>query len=485
MDDHDDFDSVSWRHEAESDNSRPNTSEASRPLPIRHSSGKRKMSGTAVPQAGQLADPVDLGGIGDGILECTVDSPMKENDGTKDAYMSYLVTTHTDFKSFQKSEFSVRRRFTDFVFLRNTLSKEYAACAVPPLPEKNNIQHARGGGFSSEFVQRRAWSLHRFIKRLTLHPVLRRAPIFILFLETNDWNAQMRMRPTRSNTGSETAGSAGLFDRFADTFVNAFSKVHKPDKRFIEVVEKANKLDEDLVHVEKIVARVARRESDLETDYAELANNMRKLVPLEPAVDFQLQTFAGSVDETSRGWRSLKDHTDNNYLGSLRDMEAYIVSVKSMLKTREQKQLDFEALTEYLARTTSDRDLMASSSHYSSPTSSLNPAAFFRNKMEDMRGVDHETARREQIKKLELRIEELTREADNARVVSMQFDEQVMREVKDFERIKGIEFRDSLGSLATEHINFYQGVMDTWERFIEEMEEQAPAQPKDKGRAAR
>ena len=293
----------------------------------------------------------------------------------------------------------------------------------------------------------------------------------------------MRSRPTRSNTGSESGGSSGLFDRFTDTFVNAFSKVHKPDKRFIEVVEKANKLDEDLAQVEKIVVRVARRESDLEIDYTDLATNMRKLVPLEPAVDFQLQTFAGSVDETSRGWKALKEHTDSNYLGSLRDMEAYILAVKSTLKTREQKQLDFEALTEYLARTSSDRDIMASSSHYSSPTSSLNPATFFRNKMEDMRGVDHETSRREQIKKLELRIEELTREVENARKVTNSFDEQVLQEVKDFERIKGIEFRDSFGALATEHINFYRGVVDTWERFIEEMEEQAPAQPKEKGRA--
>ena len=46
------------------------------------------------PQAGPLADAVDLAGIGDGVLECRVDSPLKENDGTKDAYISYLVTTH-------------------------------------------------------------------------------------------------------------------------------------------------------------------------------------------------------------------------------------------------------------------------------------------------------------------------------------------------------------------------------------------------------
>jgi sorting nexin-4 len=45
-------------------------------------------------QAGPLADATDLAGIGDGVLECAVDAPLKENDGTKDAYISYLVTTH-------------------------------------------------------------------------------------------------------------------------------------------------------------------------------------------------------------------------------------------------------------------------------------------------------------------------------------------------------------------------------------------------------
>jgi hypothetical protein len=37
----------------------------------------------------------------DGHLECAVTNPRKENDGSKDAYVSYLVTTKTDFKTFQ------------------------------------------------------------------------------------------------------------------------------------------------------------------------------------------------------------------------------------------------------------------------------------------------------------------------------------------------------------------------------------------------
>ena len=99
MEDHGDFDSVSWRHEGESDSSRPVSAAAEVPpettLPTRLSSNKPRSGSNQhhEAQAGDMADPVDLAGIGDGVLECTVGSPLKENAGTKDAYVSYLITT--------------------------------------------------------------------------------------------------------------------------------------------------------------------------------------------------------------------------------------------------------------------------------------------------------------------------------------------------------------------------------------------------------
>lgn len=98
MDDHGDFDSVSWRNESEINASRQNSAEPPPEvtLPTRISNGKRRLSSQHQhndPQAGEHAEPIDLGGIGDGILECCVSSPLKENDGTKDAYVSYLITT--------------------------------------------------------------------------------------------------------------------------------------------------------------------------------------------------------------------------------------------------------------------------------------------------------------------------------------------------------------------------------------------------------
>ena len=94
-----DFDSVSWQNDPEGDVSRPTTTGTRQPEETTYgakSSGKRKANHSSA-QAGAAADEVDLAGIGDGRLDCTVDSPLKEHDGTKDAYVSYLVTTNVRF----------------------------------------------------------------------------------------------------------------------------------------------------------------------------------------------------------------------------------------------------------------------------------------------------------------------------------------------------------------------------------------------------
>lgn len=427
-------------------------------------SGQRKDSYSG--QAGRNADMMDLAGVGEAKLECTVTNPIKENDGSKDAYMSYLVTTNTDFPTFSKPVTTVRRRFTDFVFLYKTLSKEFAACAVPPLPDKHKMEYVRGDRFGPDFTQRRANSLNRFLTRLTLHPVLRRTSLLIEFLESQDWNATMRLRPQRAASASEQ-GSTGVFDNFTDTFINAFTKVHKADKRFIDVKDKSDKLDEDLGHVEKIVARVARREGDLETDYKDLAEQFHRLILLEPGVEESVRLFAASVEDTSNGIKTLKEHTDQDYLGSLRDMQAYSTAVKNLLKTREQKQLDFEQLTEYLTKSTTDRDALANSHGSSGLTG---PGGFIRSKIEDVRGVDHEQSRRDRLRRLEMRIDELTKEVEEAKKTSEAFDEEVVREVADFERIKKIEFKTQFGALADAHVEFYGDSIKNWEGYVREME---------------
>ena len=325
------------------------------------------------------------------------------------------------------------------------------------------MAYVRGDRFSPDFTARRAYSLNRFLKRLTLHPVLRRAMLLALFLESSDWNATMKSRPTRGMSGGSEGANQSVLETWTDSFLNAFTKPTKTDKRFNEVNERAFKLESDLGIVSKTVARVAKRESDLETDYADLATQFQKLAALEPGVQDELTKFALSVQQTSEGWKGLREHTDQDYLGSLKDMESYMLSVKALLKTREQKQLDFEGLTDYLTKAAYERDTLASHGN-------VGASGYIRQKMEDVRGVDHEQSRRERQRKLEVQISRLNTEVDSAKKTSEMFDEEVVKEVQDFERIKAVEFRDSLSGLSDANMAFHRNNVEVWERFIRDLE---------------
>jgi sorting nexin-4 len=460
--DQDNFSNVSWSEHGRPDHS---SADGSMPPPTTAPSSVPSSMPSSMPAPAD-ADARDAAGLGAEKLHCTVGTPLKENDGSKDAFVSYLITTSSTFPSFTRDDFSVRRRFTDFVFLYKQLARDFPATAVPPIPDKQRMEYVRGDRFGSDFTLRRAHSLQRFLGRLALHPVLRRAPILHSFLESPDWNATMRSRTTRASSASDTGGgSGGVFDNFADTFINAFAKVHKPDRRFLEVKDRSDKLDEDLAHIEKVVARVARREADLEVDMRDLADQFLKLITLEPGVEPAVHAFAASIEDSAANLRRLRDVTDQDYLGSLRDMQAYSQALKNLLRAREQKQLDHEQLIEYLNKSTSERDSLQSG--HGAPSG---PGGFLRAKIEDVRGVDHEQARRERARKLELRVEELTHEVESARTTSDMFDDEVVREVADFERIKRVEMKAQLGGLADAHVEFYGRTIDVWESYVQEME---------------
>ncbi len=89
-----DFANVSWQNNSAGPGAAPfSTSprdEGDRTV-TGNTNGKRRES---IGPLGRNADPMDLAGVEGGVLECTVSHPNKENDGSKDAYVSYLVTTN-------------------------------------------------------------------------------------------------------------------------------------------------------------------------------------------------------------------------------------------------------------------------------------------------------------------------------------------------------------------------------------------------------
>lgn len=146
------------------------------------------------------------------------------------------------------------------------------------------------------------------------------------------------------------------------------------------------------------------------------------------------------------------------YIVDLKDLEHYIASVNQTVKLKDQKQIDYEELSDYLTRSINEKNNLISG---------YGGGNFFTSKLEELAGINQEAARREKISKLETKIASLTSEVDSAKEVADAFEREVLKEVGIFEDIKTKELKSSLASLADSQIEFYRQMVDTWTRVEE------------------
>ncbi|PKU46432.1 sorting nexin-2 isoform x2 [Limosa lapponica baueri] len=126
-------------------------------------------------------------------IEINVSDPEKVGDGMN-AYMAYRVTTKTSLSMFHKNEFSVKRRFSDFLGLHSKLATKYMHIGyiVPPAPEKSivgmtKVKVGKEDSSSTEFVEKRRAALERYLQRTVKHPTLLQDPDLRQFLESSEW----------------------------------------------------------------------------------------------------------------------------------------------------------------------------------------------------------------------------------------------------------------------------------------------------------
>ena len=127
----------------------------------------------------------------------TVDDPQKIGDPIR-SFTMYTVHTRvrvacflsplthgypqTTSPLFQKSSFSVLRRYSDFLWLYETLSLNNPGVVVPPVPEKNPF-----GRFDDQFVKQRRQALEKCIQKTANHPVLMKDLDLKFFLESDNF----------------------------------------------------------------------------------------------------------------------------------------------------------------------------------------------------------------------------------------------------------------------------------------------------------
>ncbi len=117
------------------------------------------------------------------------------------SYVTYLITT-------APLNIKVRRRYSDFEWLRQILCNLYVGNVIPTTPRKNKIGSDK---FGDAFLQKRMRTLEKFLNYLLMNPIIKYSQVFFDFISIeneNDFNKKKKeyekMKPPQSVNDNQT-----------------------------------------------------------------------------------------------------------------------------------------------------------------------------------------------------------------------------------------------------------------------------------------
>jgi len=119
------------------------------------------------------------------FLEIDVINPITHGVGNK-RYTDYEVRMKTNLPVFRVKESSVRRRYSDFEWLRNELERD-SKIVVPALPSKAIKRQmpfrSDDGIYEEQFIEDRRSGLEGFVNKIAGHPLAQNERCLHMFLQ--------------------------------------------------------------------------------------------------------------------------------------------------------------------------------------------------------------------------------------------------------------------------------------------------------------
>ncbi|UJR31528.1 hypothetical protein I4U23_019017 [Adineta vaga] len=123
----------------------------------------------------------------DNFLEVEIVNPITHGLGGN-RYTDYEIRTRTKLPVFRLKDSSVRRRYSDFEWLRKELERD-SKIVVPPLPGKAwqrqipAFLRNNDGLFDDDFIEERRKGLEEFIIKIAGHPLAQNERSLHVFLQ--------------------------------------------------------------------------------------------------------------------------------------------------------------------------------------------------------------------------------------------------------------------------------------------------------------
>ncbi|XP_066978712.1 sorting nexin-2 isoform X11 [Macrobrachium rosenbergii] len=381
---------------------------------------------------------------GDEFIEIQVSDPQKIGEGMS-SYMAYKVTTKTNITYFRKKNWSVTRRFSDFLGLHGKLVEKHlhSGRIIPPAPEKSAIgttkiklgsdKTAESG--SQDFIEKRRASLERYMNRTGAHPTLRADPDFREFIELD---AELP-RATQTSALS-SAGVLRLFNRVGETVNKMTFKMDESDQWFEEKTQQIESLDAQLRKLHLAMEGLVAYRRELAVSTASFAKSAAILSSVEEhsALSRALHQLAESTERTHTIHHAQAD-ADFYYLSEItKDYIQLIGAVKDVFHERVKTFQTWQHAQSMLAK---KREAKA--------------------KAELAGRMDKVQQAQEEVAEWEVKVERSQEEFDR-------ISRAIKKEVDRFDVVRVKDFKDMLVKYLEALMTSQQQIIKVWETFMPE-----------------
>ncbi|XP_031564851.1 sorting nexin-30-like [Actinia tenebrosa] len=373
-------------------------------------------------------------------LYVLVTDPEKHVEG----YVSYNVNTKTTRGQFDHPEYNVRRRYQDFLWLRQRLLESYPTHIIPPLPEKHSFSK-HFDRFSQEFLKARENSLNKFMQRIADHPVMSFNDSLHVFLTAKSWEL----------TSVKKSGP-GLISRMSDSMRNAASswmlKTREPE--FQEMSEYNKAFREKMVTMETITDKIAKDRFDLLEDVIEFIPIFRLWANSETKLADPLTGMADALDKNCSALKKLLRVQDSKFMEPLREYVLYTDAIKSALKSRDTTQMEYEVTLEELNRKRAEREELEK------------PNGGGGGRFSSLFGKDTEQARQERKDKLDANIEELSKLVETGLDKMECANVDLKADIDRWHKHKRQDFRELITDYSERHIAYHEECLHAWQDVL-------------------
>ncbi|XP_022109937.1 sorting nexin-7-like isoform X3 [Acanthaster planci] len=276
-------------------------------------------------------------------LFITVDD-FQKHVFTIDTYITYRVFTRTTRSAFDEPEYSVRRRYQDFLWLRQKLVETEETHIIPPLPEKHSMRLDR---LSKEFAITRQAALHKFMQRISEHPVISFNEYLKVFLTAKAWELT-----------SHRKASAGIVSRIGSSIKTTTSALMLKNRspEFTIMSEYINTFGDKMSSVDRISQRILKEQMDLGTEYESYGPTYRLWANSEAELDDTLGSLSDCLDKCAKAVKDMTVSTETNFLPAIKEYMLYADAVKGTLRKRDFIQMEYELACEELTRRKNERE---------------------------------------------------------------------------------------------------------------------------------